>query len=237
VIKSKITLCFWGIIVLFSAMAITTSACTSGKINNTKEINNSASADRTKHQNGIINNTNAKDNCSRQDRVNLPDCARSTVSVDKATVYNNCNHTITVKWDIAACGDERHDIAAHSSRTVEAGNGCGMRDVYCCPRYNSCSDEKESEYEKGKSKTIEEKQMLNISVKNFSSFQRNLQIFDNVCQRKVLTRSFDPWQEISISICSSDANDNGYGDILYRDTDSNSWSERALINGGENINL
>lgn len=75
------------------------------------------------------------DQCSPNQRVPLPGCVRAR-GVDGGTVvFNNCNHAVTIKVDIADARDKLVAIPAKARFMIPIN---GRFQLKCCPRYNRC---------------------------------------------------------------------------------------------------
>ncbi|MEW8440767.1 MAG: hypothetical protein AB2689_21665 [Candidatus Thiodiazotropha taylori] len=77
---------------------------------------------------------------------------------------------------------------------------------------------------------------IDVTLLNNSSFDRTFEIVDAVCDNED-TISFQSWEKISYTICSSGAHDSGYGTIQYRVQGNSGWSESTLITDGEEVTL
>jgi hypothetical protein len=90
------------------------------------------------------------DNCGTSDRVALPACFLATAGVNgRVTSWNlrnDCSHPVTVKFDARGASDKRETIDADGIRALEVSYLTGPAfdlegvKIYCCPRYNSCSN-------------------------------------------------------------------------------------------------
>ena len=64
-----------------------------------------------------------------------------------------------------------------------------------------------------------------ITVENFSSFQRHIEVFDLECNRNAVNKRMNRWDKISVPICA----DGRHGKIKFRADDDSIWTEVSLI--------
>lgn len=79
--------------------------------------------------------------------------------------------------------------------------------------------------------------MANITVffKNNSSFDNTYEYEDNVCPGPTFKIGIASGGRVTRTICSSGATDSGYGSINYRKEGNSSWTQKNLIDDGDEV--
>lgn len=82
------------------------------------------------------------DKCGSGDRVDTPECVALILKDPKRyiEVKNACSESVTLKFDLKGAGDKRETFDKNMGyfETVSWKKGT-LRNVKCCPRYNSCN--------------------------------------------------------------------------------------------------
>jgi hypothetical protein len=74
---------------------------------------------------------------------------------------------------------------------------------------------------------------ITITVQNFSSFDRYVEVVDEISGRTVLSRTMAPWEQENIQICHNDP----YGEIRYDYEYNNRWIHSSLLSDGDHVNI
>ena len=80
--------------------------------------------------------------------------------------------------------------------------------------------------------SAEATETINVTLVNYGSFPVTYEITDIVCDT-VSTIDFQPWERVSISICS----DGHYGEIVFRDVRNMDGVGVSLIRHGAEIKM
>ena len=76
--------------------------------------------------------------------------------------------------------------------------------------------------------------MASINLHNFSSFDKDVEVVDAVCNKNLGTTHFSPWDTQSFPMC---LNDSDHGTILYKAVGESGFTEAAFLSDGDTVNI
>lgn len=76
--------------------------------------------------------------------------------------------------------------------------------------------------------------MATVTLQNYSSFDKNVEVFDAVCSKNFGVSHFSPWETKQYTMC---LNDVGHGTIWYKSDGDPGFTESAFLSDGDNVNI